>query len=105
MLINKTPHSVVICDTEGHTLRVIEPAGQPIRLKAETVRDGEVDGVPVSRTLFGEPVNLPEPEEGTSYIVSQLVKNACPEREDLLVPAEVLRDEKGVILGCQSLGK
>jgi len=105
MLINKTPHSVVICDAEGHTLRVIEPDGHPIRLKAETVRAGEVDGVPMSRTVFGEPENLPEPEKGTFFIVSQLVKKVCPGRRDLLVPAEVLRDEKGVILGCQSLGE
>jgi hypothetical protein len=40
----------------------------------------------------------------TYYIVSQLVKSALPNRCDLLVPAEVQRDEKGNIIGCRSLG-
>lgn len=39
------------------------------------------------------------------YIVSQIVKSALPERHDLLVPAEVVRDEMGNILGCKSLGR
>lgn len=103
-IVNCTPHAVTIVDAEGKVLRAIESNGKPIRLKSETVRDGEVDGIPLSRTVFGEPENLPEPEKGTFYIVSQIVKNACPERKDLVVPAEVLRDEKGIILGCQSLG-
>ena len=103
-IINCTPHPVTICDAEGNTLRVIESNGNPIRLAAKTVPAGEFDGIPLSRTEFGEPVNLPEPEEGTLFIVSQIVKNAIPGRSDLVVPAEVLRDDKGQIVGCQSLG-
>lgn len=33
------------------------------------------------------------------------VKNACPVRKDLLVPAEVVRDADGNIVGCKSLGR
>ena len=66
---------------------------------------GEVMGISVTRTVFGEPVGLPEPEVGTCYIVSQLVKNALPERDDLVVPAEVVRDADGNIIGCKSLGR
>jgi hypothetical protein len=32
------------------------------------------------------------------------VKSALPERIDLLVPAEMVRDKEGNIIGCQSLG-
>ena len=35
------------------------------------------------------------------YIVSQMVKNALPERKDLLVPAEIVRDNDGRIVGCK----
>ena len=42
---------------------------------------------------------------GVFYIVSQLVKNALPDRTDLLVPAEVVRDGNGNIIGCKSLGR
>lgn len=38
------------------------------------------------------------------YIVSQLVKNALPHRRDLIVPAEVVRDDTGNIIGCRSFG-
>lgn len=103
-IINCTPHPVHVVNSEGSVLRTIEPNGAPIRLAAKTVPAGEFDGVPLSRTEFGEPVNLPEPAEGTIYIVSQIVKNAIPTRHDLVVPADVLRDDKGQIIGCQSLG-
>ena len=38
------------------------------------------------------------------YIVSQLVKTANSDRKDLLVPAEVVRDNNGSIIGCRSFG-
>lgn len=103
-IINCTPHAVTVVDAEGKILRIIESNGSPIRLASSTVPAGEFDGVPLTRTEFGEPVNLPDPQEGTVYIVSQLVKNAIPGRSDLVVPAEVLRDDKGQIIGCRSLG-
>ena len=101
-IINATPHEVRLVDANGNLLASFPPQIL-IRLKAETVRDGEINGIPISRTVFGEPEGLPPQQPGVYYIVSQLVKNAI-NRSDLLVPAEVLRDEKGNIIGCQSLG-
>lgn len=109
---------------------------------------GTIDGIPATRTQFGEAEGLPDPQyigvwsicktcetfptqdealdaiqdtqdyrnfDGNPadcyavpaiyYIVSQLVKSALPDREDLLVPAEVVRDEQGHIIGCRSLGR
>lgn len=103
-IINCTPHPVTIVDADGNVVRIIESNGKPIRLAARTVPAGEFDGIPLTRTEFGEPVNLPDPEEGTLLIVSQIVKNALPWRSDLVVPAEVVRDDKGQIVGCRSLG-
>lgn len=100
---NFTPHAISICNNAGEVVRVIQPEGL-VRLKAVTVPAGEIDGVPVTRTEFGQPEGLPDFKEGTFYIVSQLVKSALPTRTDLLVPAEVVRDEKGSIVGCRSLG-
>ena len=102
-LKNFTPHPISICNNAGEVTRVIQPEGL-VRLKAVTVPAGEIDGVPVTRTEFGQAEGLPEFKEGTFYIVSQLVKSALPDRTDLLVPAEVVRDEKGNIVGCKSLG-
>ncbi len=100
---NYTPHPISICNNAGDIIRVIQPEGL-VRLKAGTVPAGEIDGILVTRTEFGQPEGLPDFKEGTFYIVSQLVKSAMPSRSDLLVPAEVVRDEKGNIVGCKSLG-
>jgi hypothetical protein len=105
-IVNKTPHAVHIVDENSQVVRTYEKGDSQIRLAVKIVEDAPlVDGTPTSRTIFGEPEGLPEFQEGTFYIVSQLVKSALPERKDLLVPAEVARDEKGNIVGCKSLGR
>lgn len=101
---NFTPHPITICNNAGEVIRVIQPEGL-VRLKAVTVPAGEIDGVPVTKTEFGTPEGMPEFQEGVFIVVSQLVKTALPSRSDLLVPAEVVRDEKGNIVGCKSLGR
>ncbi len=104
-IINKTPHAVQIIKN-GKIIRTYEKGDSQIRLAVKTVQDTPLlDGTPTSRTEFGEPEGLPNPKEGVFYIVSQLVKNALPNRTDLLVPAEVIRDEQGNVIGCQSLGR
>lgn len=103
-LRNLTPHPVHIVDANGNKIRTIESSGL-IRLKATTIPAGvEIDGVKITKTVYGEPEGLPEYNKEVFIVVSQLVKTALPLRMDLLVPAEVLRDGQGVILGCQSLG-
>lgn len=106
MVINKTPHPIHIL--EKGTKRIVNSYPKTdgmIRLKMETKTMGMLaDGTPLTKTVFGDPEGLPEYKEGTFYIVSQLVKTALPERQDLLVPAEVVRDQQGNIIGCISLG-
>jgi hypothetical protein len=104
-LINMTPHPITIVGVNNEVVLSIPVSGTQIRLKVSTETLSEtILGVPVSKTIFGEPEGLPEFQEGTWYIVSQLVKSALPSRTDLLVPAEVVRDSSGNILGCKSLG-
>lgn len=104
LVVNCTPHPVTIVEN-GVVVRTLPTSGEVARLSVSTEPAGVVLGIPVTRTVFGEPVGLPEPRLGTCYIVSQLVKNALPERDDLVVPAEVVRDAAGNIIGCQSLGR
>ena len=98
MIINMTPHSVVIVD--GPTLA---PSGQVARVSATSVPVGEVDGVKIVRTTFGEVVGLPESKEGVFLVVSALVRGALPSRTDLLSPGDLVRDEKGNVVGCRNL--
>ena len=104
-LVNMTPHPITIVGVDNKIVLSIPVSGTQIRLKVSTETLSEtILGVPVSKTVFGEPEGLPEFQEGTYFIVSQLVKSALPNRSDLLVPAEVVRDTNGNILGCKSLG-
>lgn len=101
---NLTPHAINIVGENGEIVRVVEPEEKPARLKMSTERKGNALGIPLSMSVFGEPENLPAEEDGVLLIVSQLIKSALPVRRDLVVPAEIVRDEKGNIVGCKSLG-
>lgn len=104
-ILNLTPHPITILDENGgEKLRILPHPCPPARLSATTERVKEIDGIPFSKTVFGEATDLPEEEEEVYLIVSQLIKSAFPERCDLVVPAEVVRDERGYIAGCKSLG-
>jgi hypothetical protein len=101
---NLTPHAIHICDDNHNVYKTIEAEAVPARLKASTVFHDMFGVIRITKTVFGEPENLPEPTEDCYYIVSQLIKSAFPQRADLLVPAEVVRDIYGNIIGCKSLG-
>lgn len=118
-IINLTPHTINILwelcwlngSPSGHyeTLAEVEPSGQVARVTSKTVKvdDVEIDGffVPVTGTTYGEVEGLPAPEEGTIYIVSSLVASRVPNRTDVFIPNESVRDDKGRIVGCKSLGR
>lgn len=106
-IVNKTSHPITILDEENEVITRFgpAPAGMQARLKSITTKIAEIDGIPISKTKYGILEGIPEPQEDVYYIVSQLVKNHLPNRHDLLVPAEVVRNERGHIVGCRSLGK
>lgn len=99
-IVNLTPHDINII-TEGGIITF--PASGSIARVAtmrETVR--EINGVPVNRTVFGEVVGLPAPEDDTMYIVSLATAKAAPERDDLLITDEAVRDDSGRVIGCKA---
>lgn len=96
MLINLTAHTI----NEVTTGVSIPPSGRVARVKASSRKVNEFLGYPIFESTFGQVEGLPEPEEGVMYIVSALCINACPERDDLLAPGNVLRNEHKEIVGC-----
>lgn len=102
-LINLTPHEVNIVSEWG--TRNIPPSGQLARVSVETVVVGETDdGILITASSYGEVEGLPEPEEGVGYIVSSLVAGHCKDRNDVFIPNDSIRDDKGRIVGCRTLG-
>ena len=103
-IINLTPHKITCFDQKGNITREFESEGNA-RVEQHTIHRGIECGVQISETGFGEVQGLPEEsiESGICYIVSMIVRTASPNRLDLLVPNDLVRDEEGRILGCKSL--
>jgi len=101
--INLTPHPIVFMDEGGNIIEEVNPFGVVARASQREEKIGEIDGLPVYKMEFGEVKNLPEPSEGTIYIVSLATAQACPERKDVFIPAHPVRDEQGRIIGCRAL--
>jgi hypothetical protein len=96
-VVNLTPHAIHVGD------RTIPPSGAVARVSTASVAVGKHDGIPIVRTNYGQVEGLPEPEEGTLYVVSSLVRLACPDRADLASPALLVRDQEGRVIGCGAL--
>lgn len=104
-IVNLTPHAINFVGEDGSELFEIVSDGVVARVATESVTIGNVNGIPVKKTMFGEVDDLPEPRPNTVYIVSSLVAQRCKDREDVLIPNDTVRDEKGRVIGCKSLGK
>jgi hypothetical protein len=98
-VINLTPHPI----THTGDGCVYPPSGEVARIKyAErytvTIKCGvEIVSAP---TILGV-IGLPEPKPDTYLIVSRVVKNAVPDRDDCIVPDDLVRDSEGKVIGCR----
>lgn len=105
-IINLTPHEINIFTAEGGKIK-IPPSGTVARVSVQRQKVGEitVDGktIPIHKNVYGEVENLPDPKPDTIYIVSSLVAQAVPHREDVLIPDDAVRDAEGKIIGVKGL--
>ncbi|NFO58505.1 hypothetical protein FDB39_16980 [Clostridium botulinum] len=103
-VINLTPHAVNIVQEDNmEELMVYESEGNA-RVETKSVYIGCLNGyTPIFKTEYGKVTGLPKEQEGTYYIVSMLVKQALPNRKDLLSPSQPCRDNEGRIIGCLGL--
>lgn len=99
-LVNLTPHAISII---GETKITVPPSGIVARCSVRREKVGEVGRIPVNRTVFGDVEGLPDSRPSTYYIVSAIVAQACPDRHDLLIPDDTVRDDQGQIIGCRAL--
>lgn len=99
-LVNLTPHNITLMDDQGNIIQDIPSTGVIPRLKEDTEVIGNVNGIPVTIKTFGGVDSMPEPQADTFYIVSALLASKLS-RNDLLVPSDMVRDDKGRIVGCK----
>lgn len=127
-VLNLTPHPVIVlrddvngsvtgftgvgpAAKEGKFTLIAEykPNGKVARAnqKDEPVGELEVNGVsvPLITTIFGEPTDLPAPEDGTMYVVSiitaQAAKASGRTTRDLLITSDPVRDANGKFIGVR----
>lgn len=99
LLINLTPHPVNVRRLDGTFIAL--PKGDKVpRLATTEIVVGKVDGAKIVKTDFGATVDLPEATDDTILIVSRLVKDANPERTDLVCPGAAFRDADGKVVGA-----
>lgn len=105
-IINLTPHAVTLI--AGDEEIKFESQGVARAKQVETAAgEMEICGQVVStvRMEYGEPEGLPEPKAGVYYIVSYITTMAAKANgrgtNDLLMTADLVRNEEGQIVGCR----
>lgn len=107
--INLTPHVLNVVDDTGNTILSVAPSGTVARVATQQTVVGNVAGIDVVRTVFGDVDGLPSPQDDVVYIVSTLVLQALKAngiiRDDVVAPdtspASVVRDAGGNIIGVR----
>lgn len=119
MLYNLTPHTIrVFSARTGETVAEIPPSGMVARVEkvgshqidSETVSvpnfgdDGEVweYDIPILTSAAAGVSGLPNEQANVRFIVSATFRAACPDRLDLVSPADLVRDEAGNVIGCRA---
>ena len=109
-LVNCTPHDINIKMSDEDGFFTIAPSGVVARCKTEYNTVAQVvaggDTFNIRERYFNEPQDLPDPKEGTLYIVSRIVAEAMSGvRNDLLMVDDVIRDENGRPIGCEAFAR
>lgn len=100
-VVNLTPHEITVMDKDDQVLVVYPPCGTLARLVSEFGAARAFGEVPLGALRFGQVDGLPEPLAGVLYLVPLLVKLTTPNRPDVAVVVNEVRDECGRIVGCR----
>jgi len=103
--LNYTPHQINLLDVADGPIATYESEcgmeNLP-RVEQSVEKVDTIDGINITRNTYGNVENLPEKVEGTMLIVSMMTMTAATDRDDLCYPNELVRNEKGHIIGCKS---
>ena len=100
-IVNLTAHNIDVYDDWGNLVATYRPSGLNARVRNNSKLVSYINGIPVIGKTNEVIVDLPGEEEGTMYIVSNIVLNRFPNRLDLLAPANMVTKD-GRVVGCRS---
>lgn len=89
--VNLTPHDVIMRGANGAVIS-LSADPNPIRCVSTTHRVKTPYGEVQKELVYDYLVDIPEPQDGTIYIVSSRVERLCPSRMDVWYPAGFERD-------------
>ncbi|NCB47704.1 hypothetical protein EOM81_11890, partial [bacterium] len=84
-LVNLTPHVLNIISVDGSTVNV-PTSGTVARVSSTAQSVGTVAGIAVTKSVFGDVIDLPAAQDGVVLIVSRMVKDRVANRDDVMVP-------------------
>ena len=96
----------------GHDIKIsghatLPKCDNPCRVETQQMIIGKLAGVPIAKTEFMKIMNLPDPEDGTYYIVSRIAMDYVPfKREDVFcvdTGPTAIRDENGQVIAVTQL--
>lgn len=102
-IVNLTPHAINFLDESNRPILTVQPSGVVARAKQTRTLCGTIAGIPVNQCAYGQVQGLPEPAKETIYVVSSITAQACPERPDVYIVDDSVRDENGRIIGVRAL--
>lgn len=102
-IVNLTPHPINFLDGDNNPILTVEPSGTIARAKQTRTMCGTIAGIPVNQCAYGTVQGIPEPAKETIYVVSAITAQACPERADVYIVDDSVRNEDGRIIGVRAL--
>jgi hypothetical protein len=110
-IVNLTPHPINLYwdngsgyKEEGETI----PSSGFARAKQTSKTTGSLNGYPVKKVEFGGSEGMPAPIPGVNFVVSEITARALKAEgrtEDIFIVTDLVRDENGRIIGCESFAK
>lgn len=106
-IINLTPHSVNII--KDGAIYATYPSEGVARAEQTDKKIGSINNIDIYSTTFGSVTGLPEPSPYAFYIVSLATAQAAIRHGrttgDLLITSHPVRNEDGVIIGCEAFAQ
>ena len=108
--INLTPHAINIVGSDEKIVKTIEPSGRIARVKVESKIVGQVNGINIVKSTFGNVEGITREEivdsQNTAFIVSRMVKERINQEWKynnfmVVIPDDIVRDKDGKIIGCR----
>jgi hypothetical protein len=101
-IVNLTPHKINVV---SETTVSFPPSGKVARVTQNLLEVENENGIPIFTEKLGEVENLPQAKDGVMFIVSVMVRTACPHRTDVVSPGKMIRNSEGQPIGCEGLIK